>query len=208
MQFDQLKRREFVTLLGGGAALWPLTARAQQPGKIYKVGLLGGAGPVASTDERSKAMLAGLAARGFVEGRNLLVEERWSEGRAERLPTLVDELKAANVNVIVTFGYPSSLAAKSSGLPVVIAGAGDPVATGLVEGLARPGGNVTGVTEISTELSAKRLEILKDACAAPATGRHAVERSGPRNDLALPVGRECGPHSGIQSADLGRSRAG
>ena len=157
-----MRRREFITLVGATAAAWPLAAHAQQPGKMYKVGLLEEADG-SPTDERGRAMLAGLAARGFVEGRNLLVEERWSEGRVERLPALVAELKAANVGVIVTFGYPSSLAAKSSGLPVVIAGAGDPVATGLVEGLSRPGGNVTGVTELSTELSAKRLEILKDA---------------------------------------------
>ena len=167
MQLSHLRRREFIALLGSVAVapanFCSLTAHAQQSGKTYRVGLLGGAGGIASTDERGKALLAGLAARGFVEGRNLLFEARWSDGRVERLPSLVAELKAAKVDVIVTFGYPPALAAKSSGLPVVIAGAGDPVATGLVEGLSRPGGNVTGVTEVSTELSAKRLEILKDA---------------------------------------------
>jgi putative ABC transport system substrate-binding protein len=164
-----MKRREFITLLGGAAVmpsiLWPLAARAQQPGKIYRVGLLGGGMPAGPLDERQKALISGLAARGFVEGRNLVFEGRWGEGHNERLGSLAAELKASNVDVIVTFGYPSALAAKLSAtdVPVVIAGAGDPVATGLVDGLARPGGNLTGLSELSTELSAKRLEILKDA---------------------------------------------
>ena len=106
-----------------------------------------------------------LAARGFVEGRNLTLEPRWADAQPERLPRLMAELKAANVDVIITFGYPAALAAKvaTKDIPVVVSGAGDPVATGLVDGLSRPGGNLTGVTELSTELSAKRLEILKDA---------------------------------------------
>jgi putative tryptophan/tyrosine transport system substrate-binding protein len=106
-----------------------------------------------------------LAARGFVEGRNLAIEVRWAEARPERLPHLLEELKAAKVEVIVTVGYPAAFAAKTGTkeIPVVMSGAGDPVATGLVDGLSRPGGNLTGVTEIATELSAKRLEILKDA---------------------------------------------
>ena len=109
--------------------------------------------------------MSGLAQRGFVEGRNVILEQRWANGRTERLGSLAAELKAAKVDVIVTIGYPAALAAKVSAkeIPAVISGAGDPVATGLVEGLARPGGNMTGVSEISTELSAKRLEILKDA---------------------------------------------
>jgi putative ABC transport system substrate-binding protein len=154
--------------LGGAAIAWPLAARAQQPGKIYRVGLLRPGTPVAAagvTDERSNALLSGLATRGFVQGRNLVFEERWGQMRFDRLEALAAELKAANVDVIVTFGYPTARAAKMSAkdVPIVVTGAGDPVATGLVDGLSRPGGNLTGVTELSTELSAKRLEILTDA---------------------------------------------
>ena len=158
-----MRRREFIA--GGIAAAWPLAAHAQQAGKIYRIGLLGGGSLIGPLDERNKSLMSVLAQRGFVEGRNIVLEQRWADGRLERLGGLAAELKAAKVDVIVTFGYPAALAAKISAneTPTVISGAGDPVATGLVEGLARPGGYLTGVTELSTELSAKRLEILKDA---------------------------------------------
>jgi putative ABC transport system substrate-binding protein len=160
-----MKRREFITLVGGAAISWPLAARAQQPGKTYRVGLLATGGAFGAGDERRKTILEGLAARGFVEGRNLVFEVRWGEGRYERLSELAAALKASNIDVIVTFGYPAALAAKAAAkdVPIVVTGSGDPVATGLAEGLARPGGNLTGMTELSTELSAKRLEILKEA---------------------------------------------
>jgi len=118
-----------------------------------------------STDERRATLVSVLAARGFVEGQNLTLVQRSANAHPERLSGLVGELKAANVDTIVTFGYPAALAAKTwaEDVPIVATGAGDPVATGLVKGLARPGGNLTGVAELSTELSAKRLEILKDA---------------------------------------------
>ncbi len=159
-----MRRREFIKLLGGAAA-WPPVARAQQSGKIYRVGLLGGGAAIGATDERRITLLSTLAARGFINGQNLVFEQRWADAHAERLGGLAAELRGANVDVMVTFGYPAALAAKTSAkdVPTVVTGAGDPVATGLVEGLARPGGNITGVTELSTELSAKRLEILKDA---------------------------------------------
>jgi putative ABC transport system substrate-binding protein len=160
-----MRRREFITLLSAAAAAWPLAGRAQQPGKVYRLGLLTSGPAVGALDERRKTLFSGLAARGFVDGRNLAIEQRSADGRLERLDGLAAELKAANLDVIVTFGYPAALAAKTAAkeVPIVITGAGDPVATGLVEGLARPGGNLTGVTELATELSAKRLEILKDA---------------------------------------------
>ena len=111
------------------------------------------------------SLLSVLAAGGIVEGKNLVFVQRYAEGHIERLGGLATELKAENVDVIVTLGYPAALAAKVSakGVPIVVTGAGDPVATGLVDGLARPGGDLTGVTELSTDLSAERLEILKDA---------------------------------------------
>jgi putative tryptophan/tyrosine transport system substrate-binding protein len=160
-----MRRREFILFVGGAAAAWSSEGAAQQPGKIYRVGLLTNGVVVGATDERRKNLVSSLAAQGFVEGRNLTFEQRSADGQRGRLAGLVDELTAANVDVIVTFGYPPALAAKNSAkaIPVVVTGAGDPVATGLVDGLARPGGNLTGVTELSTDLSAKRLEILRDA---------------------------------------------
>jgi len=166
-----MERRECISFLGG-AVMYPLVAvawssegHAQQSGKIYRVGLLTNGVVIGATDERRKNLISSLAAQGFVEGQNLILEQRSADAHPGRLYGLVNELVAANVNVIVTLGYPAALAAKNSTkpVPVVIAGAGDPVATGLVDGLARPGGNLTGVTELSTDLSAKRLEILRDA---------------------------------------------
>jgi len=155
-----------VSLLVGGAVIaWATDGDAQQSGKIYRVGLLASGAVGGVTDERRKNLASSLEAQGFVEGRNLVFEQRSADAQRGRLAGLVNELNAADVDVIVTFGYPPALAAKNSTkpVPVVITGAGDPVATGLVDGLARPGGNLTGVTELSTDLSAKRLEILRDA---------------------------------------------
>jgi putative tryptophan/tyrosine transport system substrate-binding protein len=160
-----MQRRTFISLIGGAIASWPLAARAQEPGKTYRVGLLATGGAIGPSDERRQAILEVLAAHGFVEGRNLAFVARWGDGRYDRLSEYAVALKASKVDVIVTFGYPAALAAKMSAkdVPVVVSGAGDPVATGLVESLARPGGTLTGSTELATELSAKRLEILKEA---------------------------------------------
>ena len=158
-------RRDLLAALGAAALLGPRISRAQ--GKTYRIGLLSvaAAGAGGAQDERRKALVAGLGARGFAEGKDFAFERRFAEGQVERLPDLAAELVRAQVDVIVTEGYPAAYAAKiaSSTIPIVVTGAGDPVATGLVEGVARPGGNITGVTELSTELSAKRLEILHDA---------------------------------------------
>jgi putative ABC transport system substrate-binding protein len=160
-----MRRREFISLLGGAMAAWPLAGQAQQAGKIYRIGVLSGGSLIGPLDERNKSLIAGLAQHGFVEGRNLIIEQRWADGRLDRLGALAAELKANKVDVIVTYGYPAALAVKVSAndTPAVISGAGDPVATGLVEGLARPGGSLTGVTELSTDLSAKRLELIREA---------------------------------------------
>src|SRR6516164_3308638 len=159
------RRREFIMLAGSAAAAWPTAVGSQQSGKVYRVGLLTNGTLMGVTDERRKTIISGLAAQGFVEGQNLAFEQRSADAQRGRLYGLVNELVDANVDVIVIFGYPPALAAKNSTkpVPVVVTGAGDPVATGLVDGLARPGGNLTGVTELSTDLSAKRLEILRDA---------------------------------------------
>lgn len=154
-----MRRREFIAGFAASAG-WPFAARAQQPGKTYRVGLFANRA-IPDGEERRKAIVQVLAEHGFVEGRNLQFEPRWGDDLAEN----AEALKASKVDVIVTFGYPASLAAKTFArdVPVVCSGAGDPVATGLADSLARPGGNLTGVTELATELSAKRLEILKDA---------------------------------------------
>jgi putative tryptophan/tyrosine transport system substrate-binding protein len=154
-----MRRREFIAGCCASAA-WPLAVRAQQQARTYRVGLLANR-PIGEGEERRKAIREVLAAHDFVEGRNLLFEPRWGDSLSEN----VEALKAARVDVIITFGYPASLAAKTlaKDVPIVCSGAGDPVATGLAQSLARPGGNLTGVTELATELSAKRLEILKEA---------------------------------------------
>src|SRR6266481_2849205 len=148
-----MKRRQFIALAAAAAA-WPLAARAQQPGKTYRLGLLSNGPAVGPLDARRAALLSALSARGFAEGKNLVLLQRWADARPERLDGLMAELKAENVDVIVTFGYPAALAAKTAtkDTPIVVTGAGDPVATGLVDGLARPGGNITGVTELGADL--------------------------------------------------------
>jgi putative ABC transport system substrate-binding protein len=159
-----MRRREFITIVGG-SFLWPLAVGAQEAGRTYRVGLLATGGEFAAMDERRDSILEGLAANGFFTGRNLQFDIRSGGGRSERLSEFAAALQAANVDAIVTFGYPAAAAAKTSAteIPVVVTGAGDPVATGLADSLARPGGHVTGMTELSTELSGKRLEILKEA---------------------------------------------
>jgi putative ABC transport system substrate-binding protein len=159
-----MKRRQLFAFLGGAAVAWPLSLRAQPPRKIYRVGLLGGASATGPLDQRNKSVFDALAHQGYVVGDNVVLEQRWADSQLDRLPAMAAELQAAKVDVIITFGYPAAFAAKISApeTPTVISGAGDPVASGLVEGLSRPGGHLTGVTELSTELSAKRLEILRD----------------------------------------------
>jgi putative ABC transport system substrate-binding protein len=154
-------RRAFITLLGGAAAAWPLAAQAQQPAKIPRIGFLGN-----STAELEANLVGpfrdGLRVLGYEEGRNIAIEYRWAEGKYERFPALIAELIALNVEVIVTAGTPASLAVKNATrtVPLVMVAVGDPVATGLVASLARPGGNITGLTSISVEMEGKRLELL------------------------------------------------
>src|SRR5258706_10766263 len=111
---DRMKRREFITLLGGAAAAWPLDARGQQSARTYRVGLLASGARILNIDERRTALVRGLAERGYVEGRNLVFDDRFAEGHNERLPGFATELSAARADVIVTFGYPAALAAKQS----------------------------------------------------------------------------------------------
>ena len=161
---DRIRRREFITFVTAALA-WPVAVAAQTGSKIHRLGLLTAGPPLAPGSGNGALLFRALASRGYVLDRNLLIESRGAMGRIERLPQLVDELIANKVEVIITLSYPAALAAKQRAgtLPIVVMGAGDPVATGLVESLSRPGGHVTGVTEIAADLSAKRLELLKEA---------------------------------------------
>jgi putative ABC transport system substrate-binding protein len=156
-----MKRRTFIALAAGAAAL-PLTARAQT-GKVWRVGMLDTT-PATLNRENLDAFRAGMRALGYVEGQNLTIEYRSADGHLDRLPALAAELVKHKSDVIVTRGTPPALAAKRAAglIPIVMAAIGEPVETGMVESLSRPGGNVTGLSAFTTQLTAKRIELLKE----------------------------------------------
>jgi putative tryptophan/tyrosine transport system substrate-binding protein len=168
-----MRRRELLVLLGAAVSAAPLAAAAQDPGKHPRIGFLGNSTPALEA-KLLASFREGLRDLGYVEGRNISIEYRWAEGNYDRLPALVAELIASNVEVIVTAGTPASLAVKkaSSTMPLVMVAVGDPIGTGLVASLARPGGNATGLTSIAPELEGKRLELIKEV--VPALSRLAV----------------------------------
>ena len=158
-----MRRREFITMLGGAALATRSSAFAQPASKVFRVGTLGAGPAMSDTNPVGAALLRGFKQLGYTQGTNLVFERRGAEGHLERLPALVDELSASKVDVIITGGYPAALAAKEHSKPPVVAiFAGDPVGTGLVESLARPGGNLTGISDVSEELTPKRMELLKE----------------------------------------------
>jgi putative tryptophan/tyrosine transport system substrate-binding protein len=158
-----MRRRAFITLLGGAAAGWPLAARAQQPSKIPHIGLLS---PFSPSDAAlwNQAFLRGLRDLGWVDGKSIIIEYRYAEGQNDRLPGLVADLIRLKVDIIVTAVTNDTLVAKNATreIPIVMAAAGDPVATGIVESLARPGGNITGLSQMNPDLTGKRLALLKE----------------------------------------------
>jgi putative ABC transport system substrate-binding protein len=165
-------RREFITLLGAAAA-WPLAARAQQPGMLPTIGYLGSATP-ATQGQWVAAFVQRLRELGWIEGRTIAIEYRWAEGRTERFAEIAAELVRRKVDVIVTSGTAVVVAAMqaTSVIPIVFAAAGDPVGTGLIASLARPGGNVTGLSNQVLDLAGKRLELLREI--VPGLGRLAL----------------------------------
>jgi putative ABC transport system substrate-binding protein len=158
-----MRRRDVLKMLAGATIAAPSRAAAQTPAKIYRLGTLTVGPPIPSTAGPGAMLVAGLAQRGFTLGQNLAYEARGAAGNVSQTPNLMQELKAANVDVVVTVSYPAAAAAKASGVATVIAsGSGDPVKTGLVASLARPGGNVTGISDDAAALSTKRLGYLKE----------------------------------------------
>jgi putative ABC transport system substrate-binding protein len=168
-----LERRTFMTMITGGLLAAPLAVEAQQAGKVWRVGFLAG-GARTPDGAPPPALRQALQELGYVEQQNVIYVGRWADAKRDRLPGLAAELVGLNVDVIVTVGGPASEAAKqiTSSIPIVLAIVGDADGIGLIESLARPGGNVTGMTDQSADLSAKRLEFLKEA--VPKATRIAV----------------------------------
>ena len=187
MRFDQFKRREFITLLGGTAAAWPLAARAQQPA-MPVVGFLSSA----VDGDRVDGFRRGLAETGFSEGRNIAIAYRWAEGRYDRLPTLAAELVRHPVAVLVASGITATRAAQASTstIPIVFHTGGDPVGLGLVASLAKPHGNLTGVASWGKVLAAKQLELLNEFVSKTA-----------------PVAFLINPNNAVAQAEIGDARA-
>jgi putative ABC transport system substrate-binding protein len=179
MQFDQLGRRKFITLLGSAVA-WPVAARAQQP-KVWRIGVLAAVSP---TPAMLSAFRDGMSQRGYVEGQNLSSDVRWPQGTFEHDPSPVAELINSNVDVIVAWATPATTAARhaTSAIPIVMVGVGDPVGFGFIASLARPGGNITGLTSISVDLSAKMVEMFVEL--VPGMKRIGVLRNP--NNPAMP----------------------
>ncbi len=157
-----MRRRDFLSLLTGAAIAGPSAAIAQTPPKVFRLGTLTVGPPIPPTAGTGAILIGGLAQRGYTLGQNLAYEGRGAAGNISQIANLAQELKAANVDVVVTVSYPAAAAAKASGVATVIAsGSGDPVKTGLVASLAHPGGNVTGISDDAAALSTKRLGLLK-----------------------------------------------
>jgi putative ABC transport system substrate-binding protein len=183
-----MRRRDFIKVIAGSATVWPLTARAQQTKKIAQLGLLG-ATFASSWVDRIEAFRSGLRELGYAEDKNIHIEFRWADEQYDRLSTLAAELIRLNVDVLLTYGTPGTLAAKraTTDVPIVFLYSGDAVATGLVSSLNHPGGNITGSTYFLPQLMAKRLELLKEAVPHVARVAFFVKSDNPLFKSTLPV---------------------
>jgi putative tryptophan/tyrosine transport system substrate-binding protein len=185
---SSMRRRDVVALLGGSVVACPLAALAQQSSKVFRIGYVS---PLAanSLPKRLDAFRAGLRELGYEEGRNIVIEYRWAEERYDRLPALFAEVVRLNVDVIVTHGTPGALAAKqaTNTIPIVMAAIADAEASGVVASLARPGGNVTGLTIFVPELAAKRLELLKETMPNLTDVGVLLNAINPANEPILPA---------------------
>ena len=179
-----MKRREFITLLGGAGAAWPLTAHGQQSEKIYRVAYLALVG-----DRDAMIVKQRLDELGYSEGRNLVFDFRSAQGHPERLPELAAELVATNPDVMVAgFGTATAKAAQgaTATIPVVFTSVGDPIGTGIVKSLSRPGANVTGIHAQATDISSKRLQVLTDIAPGIRTVAVLLNQKAPFTAVALP----------------------
>ena len=205
-----MRRREFITLLGGAAVVWPLTARAQQPA-MPVVGFIRDGSADASAPFVA-AFRKGLNETGYVDGQNVTVEYHWLEGQYDRLPALITDLVRRQVAVIATPGFtPAALAAKAATatIPIVFGVTQDPVQLGLVASLARPGGNATGINFFANEVVAKRLRLLHDS--VPKAVRVALlinPANGPSAESTLRAVQEAAPTIGLQIQILNASTIG
>jgi putative ABC transport system substrate-binding protein len=182
-----MKRRQFITLLGGAAVAWPVAAHGQQAAKVARLGFLSSASASSSIYKKNfDALRAGLRELGYIEGQNLIIESRWAEDKYDRLPELAAELVRLDIDVLITHGTPGTMAAKraTATIPIVMAVVGDAIITGVVSSLARPGGNITGSTFFNPEISAKRLELLREAF--PRISRFGVLMN-PNNPITGPI---------------------
>ena len=199
-----MRRREFITLVGGAAAIWPLVTKAQQPAGPV-IGFMN-AGSSKGLGRLAVAFRQGLSKSGFVENQNITIEYRWAEGHVEQLPAMAADLVRRHVSVIAATGTQAALAAKAATttIPIVFETAGDPIALGLVGSLNRPSRNVTGITQLSSELVAKRLGLLHDLVPHAKTVGFLVNPTDPK--IRVPNERHPGGCQKIWSANSSGQR--
>jgi len=204
-----LRRREFITLLGGAAITWPIAARAQQPA-MPVIGFLNNTSPEANAD-LLRAFRQGLKETGFVEGENVAVDYRWADNQLDRLPALATDLAHRRVAVIVTTGgntAASAAKAATTTIPIAFVVGEDPVRVGLVASLARPGGNLTGINFLTAELGAKRLGLLRELMPAATRVAVLVNPVGPNAETTVKDVEPAGRATGLQIQFLNASTSG